>query len=371
MILDPDSSTTCGPRCRRDPSVPQSRLTPGTATDGARQTWRVSAPSIPISRVLAYRARATRLDAKLPPGSFAAGAWGGLQDSVPRSGVMSLHARVEGVQPDSWEDPSVVQIWFRGADYIVPRDDAGIFTLGTYPRDPERAAAIEKVADDVHRVTEGRTVKVADVWESLALEHPTAIRSSSISGRVHIRWDASSIWLIPVPRPDIDVEDARRELARRFFHWLGPATKADLARWTGVTARDATATWTEIEAELAPVEVNGTPRFMLAADLEDLQRAEPITGVRLLPMDDPYTKLDKELLLPDADLRLQVLPLYGTGPGYAPGRDPGRWRDRRRLAAPGTEGHDPPVPEGEARRPGPRGDRAGSASRSRSPAQRL
>jgi hypothetical protein len=41
------------------------------------------------------------LDRKLPAGSFAAAAWGGLQDSIPRSGVLSLNARVEGTQPDS------------------------------------------------------------------------------------------------------------------------------------------------------------------------------------------------------------------------------------------------------------------------------
>ena len=38
---------------------------------------------------------------------------------------------------------------------------------------------------------------------------------------------------------------------------------------------------------------------MLAADVDALLAAEPIAGVRLLPYDDAYTKLDRELLVPD------------------------------------------------------------------------
>ena len=271
-------------------------------------------------KIRRFRARTGHLDSKLRAGSLAAAAWGGLQDSVPRSGVISLHARVEGLRADSWEDPSLVQIWFRGgADYIVPRADAGIFTLGSYPRDPARAATLDRLADDIHRVTEGRNLPTAEVSKRLRHERPTSLRNSALTGRVHIRWDASNIWLIPVERPDIDVEEARRALARSFLHWLGPATKADLARWAGVSAADADVTWRAIEAELAAIELNGQRRFLLAGDLDALDHPEPITGVRLLPMDDPYTKLDHELLVPDPQLRRMALPKVGYSPGYIPG----------------------------------------------------
>jgi len=80
----------------------------------------------------------------------------------------SLPARVEGTQQDSGEDPSLVQIWFRGgADDIVPRECAGIFTLGSYPRDPEQVRVLNKPADDIHRVTEGQTLKVSEVAKRL------------------------------------------------------------------------------------------------------------------------------------------------------------------------------------------------------------
>jgi hypothetical protein len=271
-------------------------------------------------QIVRFRERVTHLDQKLPPGSFAAAAWGGLQDSIPRAGITSLHARVEATQPDSWEHPSVVQIWFRGgADYIVPRADVGVFTLGSYPRDKERGAELERLADDIHRVCEGRTLPVREVQARLKHAQPIALRFSALTGRTHIRWDASNIWLIPVERPAIDLEDARRQLARRFLHWLGPATKAGMARWTGVSPRDASETWRSIEDELVAVEVGTERRFLLADDIEALTTAEPIRGVRLLPLDDPLTKTDKELMVPDAARRSVVLPGWGQSPGYLPG----------------------------------------------------
>jgi hypothetical protein len=265
------------------------------------------------------------LDQKLPAGSFARAVWGGLQDSIPRSGVLSLHARVEDTQPDSWEDPSVAQVWFRGSDYIVPRSDAGIFTLGSSTRDRERCRQLDNLADKIHRVTRGRTMTVREVVDELRLAHPTHIREVTLTGRVHIRWNASQIWIIPVDRPEIDAEDARRELARRHIHWFGPTTVARLARWAGVEARDAARTWTSIEDELEAVEVNGPDgvaerRFVLGTDVDALLAAEPIAGVRLLPYDDAYTKLDRELLVPDPALRARVLPVVGQSTlGHTPG----------------------------------------------------
>lgn len=275
------------------------------------------------NHVLRYRARVFHLDERLPAGTFATAAWGGLQDSIPRSGVLSLNARVEGTQPDSWEDPSDAQVWFRGSDYIVPRADAGIFTLGSSPRDPERIGRLDRLADRIHRVSDGQMMTVREVKERLGFAHPTDLRDVSLTGRVHIRWNASNIWIIPVDRPEVDAEDARRELARRHLRWFGPTTVARLARGTGVEAREAAQTWSSIGAELEPVDidgVDGAQRFMLEPDVDALLAAEPITGVRLLPYDDAYTKLDRELLVPDPGLRARVLPLVGQSTlGYTPG----------------------------------------------------
>lgn len=57
--------------------------------------------------VAGYRLSVTRLGRRLGSGEYEAAAWGGLQDSFPRSGLLSLHARMEGVETDSWEHPSL------------------------------------------------------------------------------------------------------------------------------------------------------------------------------------------------------------------------------------------------------------------------
>lgn len=286
--------------------------------------------------VVRYRLRASHLHEKLPAaGSLARAAWGGLQDSAPRAAVISLHARVRGVQASSWDDPSLVQIWFRGgADYVVPRADVGIFTLGSLPRDPEKSRALEQLADDIHRVCEGRTLLVREVQRALGMELPTFIRVSAFTGRVHIRWDASNIWLIPVERPEIDAEDARLELARRFVHWFGPTTKRLMAKWTGVQPGDATKTWRGIEPALVPVDVGGDERWMLERDLDALVGAEPVRGVRLIPIDDPLSKFDREVLVPHDELRNFVFP--PKSPGWAPqpvlvdGEVVGAWERQQR-----------------------------------------
>ncbi len=69
------------------------------------------------------------LDERLPAGakSLRVAAWAGLQDSVPRAALLSIHARVEGTTPATWEHPSLVQLWGpRFNDYIVAAKDLSV-----------------------------------------------------------------------------------------------------------------------------------------------------------------------------------------------------------------------------------------------------
>src|ERR1700757_2914996 len=82
------------------------------------------------AEILAFRRRAGALDERLPPGkrSLRQAAWAGLTDSVPRSALLSINARVEGTHPASWEDPALVQVWGpRYSTYVVPARDRGDF----------------------------------------------------------------------------------------------------------------------------------------------------------------------------------------------------------------------------------------------------
>ena len=64
-------------------------------------------------QILAFRRHAGGLDERLArgPDSLRRAAWAGLQDSMPRAALLSIHARVERTEPSTWEDPSLVQLW--------------------------------------------------------------------------------------------------------------------------------------------------------------------------------------------------------------------------------------------------------------------
>lgn len=82
-------------------------------------------------QILAYRRRVQALDVRLPPGpeSLRRAAWAGLQDSVPRSALHALHARIQGVTSDAWEDPVLAQVWGpRYTAFVVPAVDHVTFT---------------------------------------------------------------------------------------------------------------------------------------------------------------------------------------------------------------------------------------------------
>jgi len=113
------------------------------------------------SQILAFRRHVGALDERLPPGraSLRRAAWAGLQDSMPRSALLSIHARVEGTQPSTWENPSLLQLWGpRFHAYVVAARDLAVFSLGRLPDDArfERVgAALERHADDLGVEGEG------------------------------------------------------------------------------------------------------------------------------------------------------------------------------------------------------------------------
>ena len=72
-------------------------------------------PRLPLGRaeILAHRRLVGSLDERMPRGesSLRRAAWAGLQDSMPRAALLSIHARVEGTTPTAWEEAPLVQVW--------------------------------------------------------------------------------------------------------------------------------------------------------------------------------------------------------------------------------------------------------------------
>ena len=58
---------------------------------------------------------------------------------------------------------------------------------------------------------------------------------------------------------------------------------------------------------------------MQTDDIDSLLKAAPVAGVRLLPYDDPFAKLDRTLLVRDETQRNLVFPAAGQSIGYIPG----------------------------------------------------
>lgn len=263
------------------------------------------------AQILAFRRNVQALDARLPngPTSLRRAAWAGLQDSMPRAAVLSIHARVEGTKPSTWEDPSLVQLWGpRFQLYVVAREDLAFFSLGRLPDDGKGRRKAEDLAARLHAHLDGRTTLTYGQAGFGVGVHPNALRYAAATGTVVIRWAgarAPTIWTVPAP--DITSTEARVELARRYLHLFGPTTADAFAKWAGIGRAQGRAAFAAMGASLAPV---GSPignAWILADDEAALRAPEgPTTPARLLPSGDAYFLLwgaDRELLVPDAEQR--------------------------------------------------------------------
>jgi hypothetical protein len=293
--------------------------------------------SIDPAAVRLYRIRAGGLATRLAAGSERHAAWAGLQDTWARSALLELHARMELVGPDGWEATDLAQVWFRRAAYVVPRQDLDVFTLGALPRDREHSAALSHLVEDLLRVLGGRPRSYAEI-EAAGFD-VRLIRLVGPTGRVVIRWDASTTQVLPADRPKSESEPARLELARRFLRWHGPATERQFAIWASVSAADARTTWDRLQPELVPVSLDGGLRWQREEDIAGLLTGEPVEGVRLLAPDDPLLYLDRGLVMSDSRILGHVDPAAVgqslvnslTGRILVDGRLVGAWGRNQRV----------------------------------------
>jgi hypothetical protein len=94
---------------------------------------------------------------------------------------------------------------------------------------------------------------------------------------------------------DVPRELAEELLLRMYLQAFGPATAADFALWSGITLTDARQVWDRVQAELAPVSVDGWEAAVLRKNLKELVQAEfeyPL--VNLLPYFDSFLLGHKE-----------------------------------------------------------------------------
>jgi hypothetical protein len=286
------------------------------------------------TQVLAYRRNVQALDERLPPGpdSLRQAAWAGLQDSMPRAALLSIHARVEGTQPSTWEDPALVQLWGpRFSTYVVPARDHAVFTLGRLPDDARGRRVAEDTADQLHAFLGGRRMTDGEAGRGLGV-HSNRLRYAAPTGTVLIRWDGSRAPIVwTAPRPEVDPREARLELARRYLHIWGPTTAASFAQWAGIGPAQGQAAFDALERCLTSVRTPIGDRWILSRD-EPIFRASrgPVAPARLLPSGDTYFILhgaDRDLLVPENDRRRSLwTSRVWPGAVLAGGEIVGTWR---------------------------------------------
>lgn len=299
--------------------------------------------SLTRDQILGFRRRVASLDQRLPKGarSLRSAGWAGFQDSMPRAAVLSMHARVEGIKPDSWQHRSLVQVWGpRFSVYVVPARDVAVFTVGRLPDDEiARRKAYDLAARLRALIREERVLHSAA--ERALRIGSNQLRYAAATGTVMMRWDGARqphVWSVPAPATE--PIKARLELARRYLHVFGPGTVDGFAAWAGIGRSEAISAFAGLGKALLEVTTPMGERVLLLDDVEEMRSTAGATApARLLPSGDAYTLLkgdDRTLLVPKTAHRDALwTPRVWPGAVLVGGEVVGTWRrahDRMTIA---------------------------------------
>jgi hypothetical protein len=337
-------------------------------------------PPLERDRIVAFRLSSHNLIDRLGPRSLAtvAGACG-IQETPRGSAALAFGARVDGLTPSALDralhqDRTLIHIWsLRGAPYVIASRDLAVFTTGALPGDRASfnvflggwAPAIEAAGLDPFRLVDGLTTatralldgRTRDVNElrdtllrrvrSLArIERPIEARHDMpeplyrtiglagaaciVAGRgTDTELARTDQWLLKEPsRPD--VSSARAELVRRFLHCYGPSTPQRFAEWTARSRRDAEDAFGLVADELVEVDLEEGRAWLLASDRKTLESPPNPSGIRLLPVQDPFLQQrDRATLLKDEGARKRLWrAVSGPGAVVVDGEIVGLWRAR-------------------------------------------
>jgi len=266
----------------------------------------------------------------------------GLHAQVFSSAELTLWARVDGLEPGwvehaLWEERALVKTWaMRGTLHLLRADELERYVgalarlkprhhVGSWQRHfgltREQADAMlaaipaalaggpltrEELAGAVAERTENEALVeqlgrgFGDLLKPAAFTGDLCFADSA--GR-RVRFARPSDWLAGFTPPGPS-EAAAGALVRTYLRAYAPAPREQFQRWFGMTSPAEAGRWIEaLGDDVAEVEVEGTPAWMLAADVDAAASAEPAGVVRLLPGFDHYTVAaprDAEAVLPAA-----------------------------------------------------------------------
>src|SRR2546425_10138568 len=122
---------------------------------------------------------------------------------MPRAALLSIHARVEGTGPSTWEDPSLVQLWGpRYHAYVVAARDLALFSLGRLPDEEGALRIAEDLAARLHALLGDAKMTYGEAGRALG-EPPKRLRDAAPTGTVGVRWGGApqpTGWAGPPPQ---------------------------------------------------------------------------------------------------------------------------------------------------------------------------
>lgn len=353
----------------------------------SRATSPADVLSVSSEQVAAFRLARHHLDRRAPASALAqvAGDMVGAQAQVLSAAFMSLWTRTRDVGVDDiekalWQDRTLVKVWcMRGSLHIVPSEEFAVFVRGSGRREARLADYLARAGIPMEPIN--RIVHAIPT----VLDHPLTrkelaerlsddfkIKRKPKAGRgwggpsdaegFEVGGEILSVhWLVTVAcmrglacfgpmrgneatfvRPDQWLpnwqdrapEEAETELLRRYLRANGPATINDFALWTYVKAADAREIWGRLEPELAAVNLDGRPGWLLREDLSSIERAElERPSVRLLPFFDSFLLAlkDKKHLVDAAHYKRVYRPQGWLSPVVlVNGRIAGIWSHERK-----------------------------------------
>ncbi|MEA2273772.1 MAG: hypothetical protein QOI98_2480, partial [Solirubrobacteraceae bacterium] len=249
----------------------------------------------------------------------------GLQAQWPPAPYVGLWTRVEGFRRPALERALVRReivkaTLMRATLHLVSARDYPVFVAalhegGVSPIKPDAMALAERAAEGIGALFEEGPRSRREVLEWLAREHPSRIAedypwTTWFAICVHARlvhtpesaaWEARAGRRLVALRDvaALDPPEARVELVRRYLAAFGPASRADIAQWSGMRRRG-------IDDALGSLEPLRRFRDEDGRELVDLPRA-PLPGasvpapVRFLPKWDNLLLAhdDRRRVLPD------------------------------------------------------------------------
>lgn len=265
----------------------------------------------------------------------------GAQAQLLPAAQLALWARLSALSRDNlegaiWGRKSAVRAWcMRRTLHLIPSRDAALYGLGSARRAEKEirwmlahgasAEALEPALDELLEILD-RPRSRSEIAQLLAhrLRVPIEARTGGtgwgnaqrtpwirfggvripVGYALHLAGARGVIGLGPARGAeatyvrvdawtrawrDLSRSEAELQLVRRYLHSFAPATPRDFAIWTGMTVGDAEELWSQVSADLTPVNVADRKAWVLRRDLSELASASfEGPSVRLLPHFDSF-----------------------------------------------------------------------------------